>query len=743
MGVELVILLNFSQNDLKKLLILQDDYKNNPKTALNYDMLDAFPIEIEDKKLSLNRLIDLNPIKSSDKLAKKGVFFHHSPSPMQGDSLNIYNHGCSVEQWEINKEQLAQNSFQIFSTGDAFSIISPKIEINGANCVIHVGLEHPTYSPLTLLQEALQLCRCAYEHGARSVTVALPEQLHPLLHFSDFNQLILSMLKASGANSVYYYDKHYNGKLDKHSAQKLMPLIVSKEANAEEYQISRKELTEYLKLSPSGFDEQIMGLLRKNKLQHTLLKSNPQAIDILKLIDSSMNEIHVPEMKAPAHVILSCSANRTFAQKIAADLKRKGENVALYFSEGSGEQARIPEGITLCGSVVTIVQSTRPNPDYPEDIVEYQKNGASSYLFEAAIIAKQARLRGAETINLINPYQFNARSDKAENNPKGKTGAYVQQNGMLFVASGVNKIITAECHDTHTMSGSYTGKKIKGTAVPALTVIATRLAQEWLGDTLHPLEGQLRLVSPDAGAAKRTKELTDILQNVIGDKLCQARVLGEKQRDSHLDTSAVISNLNAGSIGFNPQDKYVITDDETATGSTLCQAVEGLVKNGAKDISVIVVHNNMPLDWLTRQLCLARFFHIGVNDLHFSDTHEMGYLAKNYEDMIQHEMAQTGRSEKQIEEQVYAWFQKNMSKAEGEKVEDEFLSFKTTIKLISTKTRVHSLANEFADRLIAPVPKLNNCDSLKTESSLDNYSKFFYTAPSIQQSSPTLIHQLG
>lgn len=71
------------------------------------------------------------------------------------------------------------------------------------------------------------------------------------------------------------------------------------------------------------------------------------------------------------------------------------------------------------------MQSTRPNPDCLEETREYQKNGVSSYLFEAAVIAKQAQLRGTQTVNLINPYQFRARSDKAENNSKGKTGAYV------------------------------------------------------------------------------------------------------------------------------------------------------------------------------------------------------------------------------------------------------------------------------------------------------------------------------
>jgi len=77
--------------------------------------------------------------------------------------------------------------------------------------------------------------------------------------------------------------------------------------------------------------------------------------------------------------------------------------------------------------------------------------------------------------------------------------------------------------------------------------------------------------------------------------MCHRRVIGEKHRDSHQDNSATISNLSVGDVDIRQQDKYIITDDETATGSTLCQAIETLKQKGAEDISVIVVHNNLPL----------------------------------------------------------------------------------------------------------------------------------------------------
>lgn len=708
-GVELISLLKFTDKDLQQLFEMQNTRDEHSTAAITFQLTHHASLskeENEDQHFEINRRIDLRPEKFSTKHAKKGVFFAPK-AVINSKPINFYTHGCPVEQWDIDPEKVARNSFQVFATGDAFSVMSPDIELSGANIIIHAGLQHARYSPLVLLQEALQLCRCAYEHGARSVTIALPDQFHPMVHADDFNNLLLSLFKASGANKVYYYDKQYTGKLDETNLDATIDLTVAGKADAVHYQIDRKELSAFLQQpndTESDLDHKIMHFIRLRNFKRSWSKFSTAKADSPSLTgQDALAEIKIPEIKVQPHVVLCCAANKPLAEKIAASLRMRGEMVRLYSVEGEGKEAKIPDAATLCGAVVTIIQSTRPNPEHVEETREYQNNGSSAYFFEAMMIAKQAQLRGAETVNLINPYQFNARSDKAENNFKGRTGAYVQQNGMLLEAAGVNQVITAECHDNHTMSGSYTGKKIKGSAVSALSIISTRLASEWVNDPEHPMQGQLRLVTPDAGAAKRTKELTELLQNIMGNKLCQTRVLGEKQRDSHKDDSALISSLNSGTVGINPLDKFLITDDETATGNTLCQAVEGLAKNGARDISVVVVHNNMPLDWLVRQLCLARFFYLGVNDLHFSDTNEMGVLAKSYEDLISSYAQRAHLSASDVEAQVVAWFKKNISANFTDKTEEhaneEFMRFKSQFNLLESKVRVHSLSHEFADKV--------------------------------------------
>lgn len=666
-----------------------------------------------EQSFEVNRMVELNDEHSKVKLSKMGISYSVKPDLINSRPINFYNQGAPVEKWQIPQDKINRNKFKIFQTGDPFSVISKDIEISGANINIHVGIEHDRYSPEVLVQEALQLCRCAYEHGARTITVALPEQFHPLVNYNDFNLQLLELLKASGANNLYFYDDSYTGTLNDFNIEATLPIIIANETNKSRYQIAKRDICSLLNFPQStaefnrtfSLDQRIEHFTRRSDYQNVWSQFTNSKDDILKILSSDqlIPSLKISETQFQPHVILSCSSNKPMAKKIAASLRKQGEMVRLYNIEGEGSTAKIPKDVTICGAVVTLVQSTHPDPDNIKASIEYEKNGASPYFFEAVSIARQAQLRGATSINLINPYQFNARSDKAEDNQNGKTAAYVQQNGLLLKAAGINQVITAECHDTHTMSGTYTGTNIRGSAVAALSVIASKLAHEWLESPGASFQGQIRLVTPDAGAAKRTKELTQQLQTILGARISKKRVLGEKQRSSHQDNSAKISSLNAGDVKINPNDKYLITDDETATGSTLCQAIATLRAKGAENISVIVVHNNMPLNWLNRQLCLARFLYMGVNDLHFSDTNEMGTLATSYDDLIKNYSLRSKLTPAEVENHVKAWFEKNI-KAKAllgakETAEQSFERFRSMFKELSLKIQVHDLANEFANKV--------------------------------------------
>lgn len=618
--------------------------------------------------------VTLKEASSQSKFSKRNLFFKTAEQVSSIRPIDLYNQGCPLQHW--NPERVIKTEFKIFSTGDAFSILPSDLKIHTSPITIHVGLEHARYSPMVLLYEALQLCRSAHEHGAKDIRIALPKQYHPVLSSNDFNLLLLRLFKVSGANKVYFYDETYTGKLD---------------AVKSHYQIRHDALINPVKpASDTSLDAQVSYHMRKSYLERAYTKFGVAHEELFTPAAFS------PDIKAASHVLLCCSANKSLAQKIAESMRGRGETVMVYDIEGKGADAMIPEDASVCGATVTIVQSTRPNPDNIADSREYQINGDISYFFETVMIARQAHLRGAAKINLINPYQFGARSDKAENNSKGKTGAYVQHNGKLLEAAGINELFTSECHDPHTLSGAYTGKRIQSFAVPGLRVIAEKVAIDWLNNAS---QGQLRLVTPDAGATKRTNELAQTLQAILGKKMCESRISGEKQRSSHEDHSALINNMDLGTIGINAHDKYLITDDETATGSTLCQAITNLKKNGAEDIAVIVVHNNMPLDWMSRQLCLVRFFYLGAKSLHFSDTQEMGTLANSYDDMIQTYARQSLMSPEEVDAQAFAWFKSNFHESESEQAQ-QFAQFKRLFGQLNTNITVHSLADKFAHKVM-------------------------------------------
>ena len=688
---------------------------------------------------SIKRTITLKENATTELYAKKGILFKATSDTVPRRTIDLYNQGFRVNDCTNKERTVKNNDFKIFSTGDAFALLAPELEVRGARISIHVGVKHEFYSPLVLLHEALQLSRCVYEQGADELIIALPEQFHPLLYANDFNLLLLDLFQASGANRLYFYDKNYKGLWDEKNSNDVLLLTVGQQANPAQYQISKNDLSTYLHLpiishtDAINRDRQVAHFMRKDYLNKAWLQMEQGQTNIVAHLFGHHlpARLEIPSVKAKPQIILCCSANKPLAEQIAAELRAHGQEVNICSVANSGDKVRIPNELDLCGSEVTIVQSTRPNPDNVRAVQEYQINGASAYFFEALLIARQAHLRGAKQINLINPYQFSARSDKAENNSKGKTGAYVQHNAMLLEAAGVNHVITAECHDAHTLSGSYTRQTMKGSAVAALSLISLQIANDWLANPHKRMNGQLRLVSPDTGATKRTNELSMQLHAILGEQLCASRILGEKQRDSHQDNSAQITSLNSGAVDINARDKYLITDDETATGSTLCQAIINLKKNGAQDISVVVVHNNMPLDWLQRQLCLARFLYLGVTDLHFCDTQEMGTLATSYADLIYRYASIAKLSLNEVEQQVVLWFKQNSMThcfaTSDERLSQELKLFKATCAHFATRIKVHSLAHEFAAKITSKctpqvLTEIKKAEVTLSASSVNTYS---------------------
>ncbi len=656
------------------------------ETALASTLSKALSI----KPFTLKRCIRLNLKDGIRKQNKKGIFFfgkHTSPSR---EVIEIHTH--SPEHRATAESSAASNKVTIFSTGDLFVTLPATQHIRAKNVHIHVTPSSNEDIFLLGIHEALQLCRTAYEHGAAEVTVVLPEECHPILQADDFHFLLPKLFKAAGAHEAYFKSADNGGQLEK-----------SYRSDTFLSGLNQRKITQQLHLTPTSEalteDQQILHHLRRRKFVKSWLKTNPNKIDILAQISPSIvpQELNIESRADAPHIIFYNSTNQHKAEAMQKRLTAAGEHVQLAAYSGSGIHATLPLDISLREAHVTLLHTTRPNPDDLESCAQYQQFGATPRLFEVVCLANQCRLRGAKNISFVNPYQFGARSDKAEDNSKGKAGAYVQLNGRLLEASGVHQIYTAECHDAHTLSGSYTTSKLRSTAIQTMSNMVLTLAKAWVVSPHYRPSAKLRLVAPDAGADKRTKQLNQTLKLTLGEKFCHARIVGDKQRGCHKDDSAVISGVSDSGIGVSEHDRYFITDDETATGGTLCQAINSIKAQGAKDIAIILVHNNLPLECLTRHLCLARFIHMGASELHFSDSQPMGTLCDSYDTLIARVAKQQSTSLEAVEQQFKHWVHANVANAN----ETTLASFKCILDGGLNKVACHPLSEDFAAALSA------------------------------------------
>jgi hypothetical protein len=115
-----------------------------------------------------------------------------------------------------------------------------------------------------------------------------------------------------------------------------------------------------------------------------------------------------------------------------------------------------------------------------------------------------------------------------------------------------------------------------------------------------------------------------------------------------------------------------------------------------------------------------------VQDLNFSDSHEMGKLALNYDDMIATYVGMSGLSQEMVEQQVATWFQDKVmvpfASVIGTDTSDAFALFKTQLSQLNHKVYIHSLADDFANK-IKTMPFISNPFAL-----LDEISKHSFDA---------------
>jgi len=245
--------------------------------------------------------------------------------------------------------------------------------------------------------------------------------------------------------------------------------------------------------------------------------------------------------------IFSGSSHPELAKEVAKATKKKLGGIKL--STFSCGEKYIALEQTIRGQEVFLIQTCRDqlvNEDYME-------------LF---LMINAAKLSFARKIHVIIPHFGYARQDKVHV-PREPISAKVMAD--LMVTAGADNVIAFELHADQAQAFFD---------VPVDNINLHRLFADYFRKKKLK---NIIVVSPDAGGAKKAKQLADDLSAPIA-ILHKSRPAHNKARTTHV-------------VGDVKDKTCIIYDDMIDTASSVAAAREALIKNGAKkDIYIAVTH---------------------------------------------------------------------------------------------------------------------------------------------------------
>jgi ribose-phosphate pyrophosphokinase len=245
--------------------------------------------------------------------------------------------------------------------------------------------------------------------------------------------------------------------------------------------------------------------------------------------------------------IFAANANPVLAKKVA-----QAAGVDLGYCEvnrfADGEiQVEIHESVR--GQHVFLIQSTCPpvNQNYME-------------LF---IMCDALRRASAASITAVIPYYGYARQDRKVA-PRAPISAKLMAD--LITTAGADRVVSVDLHAAQ-IQGFF------NVPVDHLFAIPT-LARAWR--EAHGTGSEFVAVSPDAGGVERTRAFAKRIESSMA--------IIDKRRSGPNEAKAL--HL----IGDVRGKTAVIVDDMIDTAGTLTQAVDSLLKNGAKRVFAVATH---------------------------------------------------------------------------------------------------------------------------------------------------------
>jgi len=244
--------------------------------------------------------------------------------------------------------------------------------------------------------------------------------------------------------------------------------------------------------------------------------------------------------------ILSGTSNLSLSRNIARQLKLKLVNTNIKSFADGEVYVEINENIR--GNSVFVIQST--------------STPANDNLMELLLCIDALRRSSAKNITAVIPYFGYARQDRKVV-PRTSISAKLVSN--LITNAGASRIVTVDLH-----SGQIQGFF----DIPVDNLFTTPLFARYIKKNLK--NKNLICVSPDVGGVQRTRGLATKI-NVDLAIIDKRRLQPGKSQVMRI-------------IGNVQNKECIIVDDIIDSGGTIVNAVDALIREGAKNVYVFVTH---------------------------------------------------------------------------------------------------------------------------------------------------------
>ena len=244
--------------------------------------------------------------------------------------------------------------------------------------------------------------------------------------------------------------------------------------------------------------------------------------------------------------ILSGTSNLSLSKDIARQLKLKLVNTNIKSFADGEVYVEINENIR--GNSVFVIQST--------------STPANNNLMELLLCIDALRRSSAKNITAVIPYFGYARQDRKVV-PRTSISAKLVSN--LITNAGASRIVTVDLH-----SGQIQGFF----DIPVDNLFTTPLFARYIKKNLK--NKNLICVSPDVGGVQRTRGLATKI-NVDLAIIDKRRLQPGKSQVMRI-------------IGNVQNKECIIVDDIIDSGGTIVNAVDALIREGAKSVYVFVTH---------------------------------------------------------------------------------------------------------------------------------------------------------